>query len=213
MRSRSTRAQLLVEGRNDLHVIKALCGRHRIAETFSVEIPAEGELEGIDALLKSIPVRLKISGLQVLGIVVDANQSLESRWQAVCDRLGQAGYHNLPSQPDPVGFITAQVDRPRVGVWLMPDNQLPGVLENFVAHLIPTSDPLALRAEACLQEIEGKGLNRYRSAHHPKAFIHTWLAWQEIPGQPMGQAITAHVLDHRAPLAITFVNWLNLLFD
>jgi hypothetical protein len=94
----------------------------------------------------------------------------------------------------------------------MPNNQLPGILEDFIAHLIPEGDLLASRVEACLQEIEREGLNYYNLAHRAKAFIHTWLAWQENPGLPMGQAITAHVLDPNEPLAVTFVDWLNRLF-
>jgi hypothetical protein len=193
MRDRSTKAQLLVEGKDDLHVIKALCGRHQVVETFSVQIPAEGGPGGIEALLESIPVRLKISSLRALGIVVDADQ-------------------NLPSQPNANGFITVPGNKPKVGVWLMPNNRLPGMLENFVAHLIPDGDPLALQANTCLEKIQDQGLNRYKPVHRPKAFIHTWLAWQENPGQPMGQAITARVLNPGMPLAMTFVNWLDLLF-
>ncbi len=94
----------------------------------------------------------------------------------------------------------------------MPDNTLPGMLENFVAHLIPDEDPLVEKAEGCLREIEHDGLHRYKATHHSKAFIHTWLAWQETPGMPMGQAITIRALKHNQPLAKAFVSWLNRLF-
>jgi len=94
----------------------------------------------------------------------------------------------------------------------MPDNRLPGMLESFVACLIPDGDPLDLRARDCLRQIECDGLNRYRLIHRPKAFIHTWLAWQENPGLPMGQAITAQALNHNKVLAATFMGWLNCLF-
>jgi hypothetical protein len=43
----------------------------------------------------------------------------------------------------------------------MPNNQLPGRLEDFVAYLIPPSDTLNPKAEAILQELEQAGLNRY----------------------------------------------------
>ncbi|MEC4880603.1 MAG: DUF3226 domain-containing protein [Scytonema sp. PMC 1070.18] len=32
--------QLLVEGKNDRHVIWALCERHQLPDTFSVEVPS-----------------------------------------------------------------------------------------------------------------------------------------------------------------------------
>lgn len=204
--------QLLVEGKDDQHVIWALCQRHQIDETFSVHIPGENQSGGIEALLEDIPIRLMSRNLGALGIVVDANQNLETRWQALCTCLTKAGYESLPHCPNANGFIAALPGKPKVGIWLMPDNQLPGMLESFVAHLIPEGDPLALQAQACLRAIEEKELNRYKPTHHPKAFIHTWLAWQENPGIPMGQAITAHVLKHNDPLAVTFVHWLNHLF-
>jgi hypothetical protein len=205
-------AQLLVEGKNDRHVVWALCGQYQVPETFSVEIPGQ-DSGGVDALIKSIPVRLKVSGLRALGIVLDADRNLAGRWNAICDRLRQVGYMNLPPTPEPDGSIIAAGRMPRIGIWLMPDNQLPGMLENFVSHLIPEKDLLAAKAKAVLDQIESKGLNQYPLLHRQKAFIHTWLAWQKMPGQPMGQAITARVLDPNQHLAQMFTKWLNLLFN
>ena len=54
---------------------------------------------------------------------------------------------------------------------------------------------------------------RHSLIHRPKALIHTWLAWQQTPGMPMGQAITARVLSCDSEIAIAFVNWLNYLFE
>ncbi len=205
--------QLLVEGKNDRHVIWALCNQYQLPEIFSVEVPEEDGTEGIEALLAGLPARLDESKLQTLGIVVDADRDLAARWQAVRDRLIASGYHNIPKVPPAEGWVDAPSDRPRVGVWLMPNNQLPGMLEDFVAHLIPSNDALRPKAEAILQEIEEAGLNCYTSVHRPKALIHTWLAWQETPGMPMGQAITARVLSHESPIAIAFVAWLQHLFE
>lgn len=95
----------------------------------------------------------------------------------------------------------------------MPDNQLPGMLEDFVAHLMPPDDALRPKAEAILQEIERDCLNCYTLVHRPKALIHTWLAWQETPGMPMGQAITAQVLKYDCGIALAFVEWLQRLFE
>ena len=46
-----------------------------------------------------------------------------------------------------------------------------------------------------------------------KHLSHTWLAWQETAGMPMGQAITARVLRHDCAIALTFVKWLQHLFE
>jgi hypothetical protein len=95
----------------------------------------------------------------------------------------------------------------------MPNNQLPGMLEDFVALLMPADDNLRPKAEEILREIEREGLNRYGEIHHAKALIHTWLAWQETPGMPMGQAITARVLQRESAIAQVFADWLQRLFE
>ncbi len=204
--------QLLVEGKNDRHVIWGLCEQHRIPETFSVEVPLVEDGQGINAVLAEIPVRLKQDNLLTLGIVIDADSDLLARWQAVSQRLKEYGYEEIPKVPPSEGWVYKPQSLPKVGVWLMPDNQLPGILENFVARLIAEDDLLVIKAESILQDIEQSKLNRYTLVRHPKALIHTWLAWQQTPGMPMGQAITARVLNSNSQLAIVFVECLKRLF-
>lgn len=207
--------QLLVEGKNDRHVIWALCQQYQLPETFSVEVPQEEGTEGVEALLNGLPERLKAENLRTLGIVVDADRNLSGRWQSLKDKLSSIGYRDIPQSPPPEGWVCAPSDPylPRVGVWLMPNNQLSGMLEDFVAYLIPDGDILLPKAEAILQEIERAKLERYALVHHPKALIHTWLAWQKTPAMPMGQAITAQVLSCRGPIALIFIEWLKHLFE
>jgi hypothetical protein len=54
---------------------------------------------------------------------------------------------------------------------------------------------------------------RFPQTQEMKANIHTWLAWQEEPGKPMGQAITKRYLDAAAPHAQQLMDWLCKLFD
>ncbi len=210
MPSQKTDAQLVVEGKHDKHVIWALCKRHDVEETFSVETPDE-EDGGVTKLLSSIPVRLKIPRLRALGIVLDADQNIADRWEAVKSLLEASGY-TVPDQPSRNGTIVTDLGKPKIGIWIMPNNYLPGMLEDFVASLIPAGDSLAPKVEEVLKTIEQEGLNRYRLIHHSKAFMHTWLAWQENPGLPMGQAITVHALNYDAHIAVSFVEWLRDVF-
>jgi hypothetical protein len=94
----------------------------------------------------------------------------------------------------------------------MPDNTVPGMLEDFCRLLIPTNDPLWIRALRAVQAIpESERL--FSVQHAAKANIHTWLAWQEEPGKPIGQAITKKYLDADAPHALRLIAWLRSLFD
>ncbi|AFY84235.1 DUF3226 domain-containing protein [Oscillatoria acuminata] len=212
----TTSQQLLVEGKNDRHVIWALCEQYQLPETFTVEVPP-GKTEGVESLLAALPALLDERKLKTLGIVVDADQDLAARWQSIRDRLITSGYPkaDIPDSPRVEGWVYQPEDiyLKRVGVWVMPNNQLPGMLEDFVGLLMPEDDNLRPKAEDILREIEREGLNRYGEIHHAKALIHTWLAWQETPGMPMGQAITARVLRRESAIAQVFADWLQQLFE
>lgn len=201
---------LLVEGPDDEHVVKAFLGHRELV--WLEEIKA---YRGKTQLLEALPVRLKQSDIAALGVLIDADTDLESCWQAVRQRLIQAGYSEWPSQPDPEGTIASGPPGtllPRVGVWLMPDNRTPGILEDFLRLLVPVAGQGLLKhAELAIETIP-LGERRFVDPKRSKALIHTWLAWQEEPGRPLGQAITARFLDSSAQEAELFANWLLRLF-
>ncbi len=214
---------VLVEGKNDKHVIQNLCRRHGLA--IAVQEPDEGGKprlqdsdgsgisSGLVRLLLRATTKIKEPGLNPIGIVLDADLDILERWQQLRGRLLANGYLAIPDRPVSNGWISSETNLRRVGVWLMPDNQQPGILEDFVRTLIPNDDLLRDKATTILEEIEQLQLNRYPIEQRAKALIHTWLAWQEIPGQPMGLAITVRALSHDTPSAHAFVAWLRRLFD
>ncbi|ACB53566.1 hypothetical protein cce_4218 [Crocosphaera subtropica ATCC 51142] len=205
--------QLLVEGMNDLHVISALCHKYQVPQTFSIELPNENKTQGVEALLLGLPIRLKEPYLKTLGIVVDADQDLQARWQAISNKLKSIGYDNIPKNLCSEGWIYEQTELPKIGVWIMPNNQLTGKLEDFVSYLIPDDDQLQLKANEILNDLETLKINGYNKKDKIKAFIHTWLAWQKKPGIQMGQAITANILKNNPLIAEIFINWLNQLYQ
>ncbi|MDJ0510161.1 MAG: hypothetical protein QNJ64_13035 [Crocosphaera sp.] len=204
--------QLLVEGMNDFHVISALCEKYNVPETFCIPRPDKRKTQGVEALLLELPTILKEKRLKTLGIVVDADQDLQARWQAINNKLKSVGYDNIPKTTCPKGWIYEQKELPKIGIWIMPNNQLTGKLEDFVSYLIPDDDQLQLKANEILNELETLKINGYNKKDKIKAFIHTWLAWQKKPGQPMGTAITTNTLKNNPAIAETFINWLNQLY-
>ena len=210
-------AHLLVEGKNDFHVISALCAKYDVPESFDIRWPKNKMSDGggRDQLLKLFRFQLEASDKKAIGIVLDADDDLMARWQQVLAVIEKVNSdYVLPSQPEPNGLIIpAPYDyKPRLGIWLMPDNQNRGELEDFVRYLVPDSDQLHPYADEVLNQIETAKLNHYKHKRS-KAFIHTWLAWQKEPGLPMGAAITAKALSADSPMALQFVNWLNRLFN
>jgi hypothetical protein len=199
---------LLVEGKEDEHVFKALFGKRNLPHLSEIK-----EHEGWFKLLEAIPVRLKESDVEILGIVLDADTSVANRWEAVQHRLAAAGY-TTPLQPEPQGVVLApppDTILPRVGVWLMPNNTVPGKLEDFLRCLVPQSSALFAYAETSVNGIP-ENLRLFKPGDLPKALIYTWLAWQSEPGRPLGQSITAGFLEHTASEADILVGWLQRLF-
>jgi hypothetical protein len=200
---------LLVEGTDDEHVVKNLCAHHGLQHIGEIE-----RLDGIEQLIESFPVRLKESDMEAIGVVVDADTNIQTRWKSLRNCLLEAGYKTVPDTPAAKGTIVEpprDTLLPRVGIWMMPDNQTNGTLEDFLRFLVPTPDPLLDHAQASIDTIPN-GHRRFKPNDQLKALIHTWLAWQEEPGRPYGTAIKSRYLDADVPLATDFMNWLRQLF-
>ena len=149
--------------------------------------------------------------LERFGIVVDADTEIIIRWRAIKRILDREGYTGVPDHPDPSGMVIDHEKMPRIGIWIMPNNVLPGMLEDYLTFLVPAGDTLLERANHCLNEIPA-GERRFAEVHRSKELIHTWLAWQEDPGTPLGQAITKRYFEAEGPHVVKFLAWLTRLF-
>lgn len=193
---------LLVEGADDEHVVRHLWGRKNSSSDFEII-----DKRGVDPLLDSIRVEVRAPGRRAIGIIVDADDHPEDRWNAISDRLRRA-HVTPPSAPAPAGTI---IDgRPRIGVWLMPNNQARGELEDFVARMIPEKDAVWPLAQAYVDGIPASE-RKFASGKMLRAKVHSWLATREFP-RKMGMAIGAGDLSVSATDAARLVAWLQRLF-
>ena len=199
---------LLVEGVDDEHVLKHICGNRGGPQLSEVKTH-----DGVEDLLDSIPTTLRFAEENdVIGIVIDADIGLDSRWQALRARFAEAGYQDVPSEPNPSGTVIEPPDGgllPRAGVWIMPDNRTTGKLEDFLRFLVPQPSELFDHATA---SVDGIPYRLFSQPDELKAVLHTWLAWQREPGKPYGTAITARFLDPDVPIVDVLVSWLERLF-
>jgi len=193
--------QLLVEGNDDMHVIMALCQKFSVSENFEII-----DCKGIDKLFTQIPIRLKQSSFETLGIIIDADTEIKSRWRTLQFIFSKQGIH-LPDIIPSDGLIL-KINSLTIGVWIMPNNDLNGMLEDFISFLIPKEDKLLSVANQTLEAIEKEKLNKYIPSHKSKALIHSWLSWQEDPGTPMGLAITKKFLTTQEEICSKLVSWL-----
>ena len=199
---------LWVEGVDDEKVIQNLCGNRSDVSMTS--------LGGVQEILQEFHALIKTSNEEgsVVGIVVDADDDPQARWQSLYDRFTQAGYLDIPRDQDPQGTIfdpPVESILPRAGVWIMPDNQSPGTLEDFLSFLVPEPGWLLNHAKTSVNSIPTTE-QLFSDNDESKAIMHTWLAWQKEPGRPYGTAIQAGFLDSKVPQAKALVSWLDRLF-
>ena len=194
---------LLVEGPDDKHVVRHMSDSFEKMPKFCIS-----DKEGIEALLGDIGLELQVPGRRALGILVDANDDLNARWSAVANRLREEKI-KVPAYPDPKGTIIN--GSLRVGIWLMPDNESLGELEDFVAQMIPDDDPIWPRSKRYIDCIP-EGHRKFTEKKMQRARIHAWLATREDPRQ-MGAAIGARDLHVDGALSESFSEWLRRLFE
>lgn len=206
---------LLVEGSDDLHVVRNLLAAHDGPALAWRAANGEDEIKHARSdsdLLKQLGVAAKGS-YDRLGAIIDANdKGARKRYEEVARALEGSGIA-LPENADPSGTVVATESRlSRFGLWIMPDNRRNGALEDFLVGFIPENDTCwGFAREAtgtAIREHCAPCPERYRL----KAEVRTWLAWQKEPGRPPGQAIGMKYFDVQRGLANVFVDWVNRVF-
>lgn len=210
---------LHVEGKNDSHVIRHLLKRHGIecdekAGPVEIRTPRgqnQSGAEGVEALLDVLEFAVRQAAGFRVGFVMDANGNLQRRWKQITARLKHVGL-TVPTNPPAPGLISAVTTyNTTVGVWVMPDNQHDGTLEDLLHGLIGRRNRLIRHAESATDKAKNHGA-LFRKVDRLKCVLHAWLAWQMVPGLPYGAAVNAHYFGHGSPAAKAFVAWFKALY-
>lgn len=215
MPASTPRSRLHVEGTDDSHALRHLLIRHGInydRKPWPEEFPIIEHLGGKPDLLEGVETAVRVSNNRSIGFVLDANSSSLDCWRAVSSRLRRVGVET-PNVIPQEGFVgEAEAYRARVGVWIMPDNQRDGTLENFLRDLVEEDDLLLPYANESAMHARELGA-RFSDNDADKAVLHTWLAWQEEPGLPYGTAMRARFFRDDSPTAQDFVAWFRTVFS
>ena len=200
---------LVVEGQNDLHVIRHIAERSHPALEFGIR-----QYEGVDNVLNSISDHIDAPSRPAVGFVMDTDQDSIQIWRRIRSEFLKASrIVSLPDRPDPDGTVIPgdwDAGVPSVGIWLMPNNQAAGELEDFVAQMIPAGDPVWPLAQDYIAGIP-LSARKFADGKTLRAQLHSWLAAREDPRQ-MGLAIRARDLAVDSELCRKFTAWLTRLF-
>ncbi len=125
---------LLVEGKDELNFFEELfkyIGKENIVQVIN--------LEGKDNFKKKIPAfmnRPDFNKVEVLAVILDADKSCENTFKSITGTLKNV---NLQPPKRPGNFSEAK-ERPKVGVFIMPDNGGKGMLEDLCLKAIKEKD-------------------------------------------------------------------------
>ncbi len=196
---------LLLEGSDDCNIISKFCEGNAIRADFGFcNCGGDNQvLHKLNALLK------KSDPPEVIGVILDADQNIDERYQEIKAKV--ADFYNLPKNMPKDGLVHLEKGCPKLGIWIMPNNQDNGALEEFYLKLATDIDTAFI--DNTIQEAEKKELTSFKSQHRKKAIMHTYFAWQDTPGMPLHAAINKIVLDNNAEIAHVFKGWLISLFN
>lgn len=215
--------KLLVEGKGDKDFFNSYCelifGKNKV-EVYPPTTINNQSGDGWANLIKNLPIllaELEDKSIEKLGIILDADYppdnsgGFSQRYNKVTEKLVEMGYA-IPNSPKyQQGDIFTHSDGlPNVGIWIIPNHQNDGMLEDFVEKLIidTTQTSLLQHAVEAINNLPNKLFNP--QLHTSKAKVFTWRAWQDKPGCSLSRALHKNILDRNQ--ASNFEAWLTNTF-
>lgn len=213
---------LLVEGSDDQDFFSIYCGLLSIKNVNVIPPKAlnSGTGDGCGNLIANLPIllnQIKAGDVDRLAIILDAdyppnnNGGFVNKFRLIADQLIQFGY-TVPRNPKfKTGDIFIHSDGlPPVGLWVMPNHQNDGMLENFVEEMILDTEQIALlrHADEAITNLPTTLFDQ--RLHSAKARVFTWRAWQKRPGICLGKALKDGILDRSK--SVSFEDWLKKVF-
>ncbi len=202
---------LLVEGPTDEEIINSLMHK------YNCKIPAlgikicrgkEGVKKSLSSLLKNYDIP---NYIQAIGAVVDSDSDSCDTYKDVQNIITSFSYPHkkLPKE----GLIVpGGHNRPKLGIWLMPNNRNEGNLENFCLNLISEQNKEYLfYLKEKIKDLKEEGHAFYKDIHSSKALLYTYLALQNKPGNSLGLSIIRGNIPAFSSLADSFILWVKNL--
>ncbi len=144
-----------------------------------IQVEKTGGKDGLPLYLKELRLRPGFERVVSLGVTRDADDDCGDAFNKICGALNASGF-GFPGAPGQfhAGLI-------QVGVFIMPDNQRPGMLEDLCLDGVATDLALPCVDEffRCVDKATGR-----KPGNLAKARIQAWLASYPEPDPRLGLA-------------------------
>jgi hypothetical protein len=195
---------LVGEGADDCYFFDALRSQLGIPEdAFQIEtfapVADEGGKSRMPEYLSVLEAREGFGRLKALGVVVDADTSAEATLDSLKSHLIANKYGGNVAHAKIVPISHPLNSRLAVGVFVMPDGESSGALEDlFIAAIREVSTRTSDHAIDCVDRLvecvdpTGEMVSSRRS----KMTLYAWLSTRERPAVRPGQAVTWSYIEH-----------------
>lgn len=171
----------------------------------------------ISSSLDDLISQITLGIIKNLGIVIDADyikdkSGIEKTKESLTQKLAPHGYMLVETDE---GIIAKHNDGLiDIGIWIMPNNDEDGNIENWIAELISESEtPLYEKAKLSVSELAEEGLQKFKPSRVQKAQIATWFAWQKSPGHGLDFFFNAPLIDMNHIKYTNFCTWFRRTFE
>ncbi len=158
-----------------------------------------------DTVIDRLKLAFKTDPSSTICVICDAEtRTAQQLWTRIIPVLRDAGYSLVPEDLPTNGLILDQPDYHRLGIWIMPNNFDPGMIEDFYLRAIPQEDEKLRRSRDFVASIAGLKISKS-----------TYRVWLAIQADPVGPAIAmsvGQVSRQRGEIPI-FIQWLSKLLQ
>lgn len=179
--------QLMVEGADAHRFFSALL---RAQGYQDIQVQNFGGNSQLHDALDTLTKLNGFDGVTSLAVIRDAERDPAAAFRSICSALGQA---RLACPAGAGKFVSG---KPRIGVFILPDKDSPGMLESLCLRAVAADLTIVCVDElmACLAKV------KMISTNPTKARLQAYLAAQPRPGLRLGEAADAGIWpwDHLA---------------
>lgn len=188
---------LLVEGKTDVNFFELFCKYHKInvdnIKNIDILSPKDIDLSFydnkggvIDEALDDLLLQIQHKRIERLGIIVDADfekdgQGFVKTHQRIANKLAEYDYL-LPPNSNIATYQSEKVQRPDIGVWIMPNNKDSGAIEHWLKENIHHNEQdFYDYVDNIIDNIKKDNKQKFKAPQQLKVTIGTWLLWQKYP--------------------------------
>lgn len=185
---------LLVEGKTDVAFFELFCQYHQITvdsiQNIDILSPTAIDLSFhdnkggvIDEALDDLLLQIQNKRVEKLGIIIDADfekdgQGFLKTHARINKKLSDYDYLLKPNANIAI-HQSETIQRPDIGVWIMPNNKDSGAIEHWIKENIHQDEQEFYDyIENIIKNIPKQ---KFKSSQQLKVTIGTWLLWQKHP--------------------------------